>query len=420
MNNIAVVGVGYVGLVIGGLLAELGNTVTCIDKDAKKVDLLCRQVMPIYEQGLEELVVRNMRKGSLSFTTNQKDAFAHAEMIYIAVGTPTDNTNGMPNLTYLYEAIDSLIPYLHEDQIIVIKSTVPVGTAEEIEQRIKHRAAVVSNPEFLREGQAVYDAFHPDRIIIGATGEKNAKKVEKLYEKLQAPIIKTDRRSAELIKYVANSFLALKISFINEIANLTEALNGDVRAVSQGVGFDHRIGTGHFHPGIGYGGSCFPKDLCALLGIAKACNLNLFTVDAAVKANVFQREHFVEKIKKAFNGNLLGRRIAALGLAFKPFTDDIRESPAIAVVELLQQEGANVIAFDPVVLDVPIPITIAPSLETCVKEADAVVLLTEWPEFIDTDLHALLPDGTIVFDGRYVLLSDSRKKEHLINQYLFG
>lgn len=402
MNNIAVVGTGYVGLVVGGLLAELGHSVKCIDKDAKKVELLHQQIMPIYEQGLEEIVVRNMKKGTLSFTTDREEAFREAELIFIAVGTPSD-PNGMPNLTYVFDAVDSLLPYLHENNIIVMKSTVPVGTAEEIELRIQHKATVVSNPEFLREGQAVYDAFHPNRIIIGGACEKSVNKVEKLYKKLQVPIIKTDRRSAELIKYVSNSFLALKISFINEIANLTEALGGDVLAVAQGVGLDHRIGTGHFNPGIGFGGSCFPKDLSALLAMANNCHLDLLTVEAAAVANVLQRKRFVEKIKKAFDGELAGKRIAALGLAFKPFTDDTRESPAIAVIELLQQEGANVIAFDPVVSEVSESIAVAPSLETGVKGADAVVLLTEWPVFLKSDWHELLPNDTLFFDGRYVL-----------------
>lgn len=412
--RIAVVGTGYVGLVTGVCLAEMGHRVVCVDVDEAKIATLQAGVSPIYEPGLEDLLVTHLQLNRLSFTTNHDDAFADAELIYLAVGTP-EGEDGLPDLTALMQVAKTIGRTVRNDVIVVTKSTVPVGTNQFIHQVIlKHLGRpvtvhIASNPEFLREGQAIHDTFHGDRIIIGAEHEVVLRKLEEIYQDLNIPILKTDIRSAEMIKYASNAFLATKISFINEIANLCGKLGSSIEDVAKGMGMDQRIGEKFLQAGIGYGGSCFPKDVKALISLADMTGYPISILRAVEQVNLNQRQLLVSKARKRF-GDLEGKRIALLGLAFKPNTDDMREAPSLVIARELVEEGAKVVAYDPIAMDkakqvLPRQVELAPTADSALCDVDAVFVLTEWEEFTQPDFVERLRvmREPIVFDGRNCL-----------------
>jgi UDPglucose 6-dehydrogenase len=404
MKNIAVVGVGYVGLVTGTCLADLGHRVVCLDVNAERVENLKKAVMPIYEPGLEEIVRRNMNAGRLSFTTSYAEAVngaspdTAAEFVFIAVGTPSA-VDGKADLDYVRQAAESIADVMDHPLIVVNKSTVPVGTGDwtaDIIRSKQKRAVkfnVVSNPEFLREGSAIYDFMQPDRIVLGSLERDAAEKVAQLYLPLRATLMITDLRTAEMIKYASNAFLATKISFINEIANICEELGADVKEVATGMGFDKRIGRAFLDAGVGYGGSCFPKDVLALAHMAKERGRHPQLLQAVMDINADQRKHIVTKVRELAGGSVKGKKIGVLGLAFKPNTDDMRDAPAIDIINTLEGEGASVLAYDPVAMNVAKQIM--PNLKTvenpydAAAGCDALILLTEWNEFKQLDFHKL-------------------------------
>ncbi|AYA78248.1 UDP-glucose 6-dehydrogenase [Bacillus sp. Y1] len=409
--RIAVIGTGYVGLSTGVCLAEIGHHVTCIDTSEEKINLLRGGISPIYEPGMEELITKNMDDKRLQFTTSHQEGLEKAEVIIVAVGTP-QKTSGEADLTYLFQAIHDAAPYLKEDAIIVIKSTVPVGTNEKVKEWLegasqkKISPSVVSNPEFLRQGSAVSDTLYPDRIVVGCENKEAAAVIEKMYAPLNAPIVTTDARSAEMIKYASNAFLATKISFINNIGNLCEAVGANVEAVSKGMGLDQRIGAAFLQSGIGYGGSCFPKDVSALLAIAKENHVPFTMIEETMMINNRQKQLLVNKALNRF-GNLKHKKIAVLGFAFKPDTDDMREAPSITIIHSLLKEGASVIGYDPVATRnaktiFGEQIVYAASVEEALKEADAVFIVTEWKEIKQLVLSEVISHmkEPIVFDGR--------------------
>lgn len=411
MKNIAVIGTGYVGLVTGVCLSEIGHKVTCVDIDKQKVTLLKKGVSPIYEPGLQELIEKNIKKGNLNFTNNYNDAFQDVEVIYIAVGTP-QSESGSVNLQYVEEAAKTIAHFINNSAVIVIKSTVPVGTNEKVLEIIQNNVSsdikidVVSNPEFLREGSAVYDSFHGDRIIIGSDNKHAAKIIEEINKPFQVPIIITDTRSAEMIKYASNAFLAMKISFINEIAEICEKLGANIEEVSNGVGIDKRIGSQFLKAGIGYGGSCFPKDTLALINIAKEVGEPFNLLTSVVDINNRQRTKLVKNAKERF-GTFRGKKFAILGLAFKPNTDDMREAASIELAKELINAGGKVKAYDPIAIDnakkiLNSSIHFTDSIESAVKGADAVFIATEWEEIIEFPLQRYkeLMSSPIIFDGR--------------------
>lgn len=410
--KVMVIGTGYVGLVQGVCLAELGNEVACIDLDENKISKLQKGVSPIYEPGIEELITKNLKAGRIKFSTSLKENIAESEIIFIAVGTPPDE-DGRADLKYVVAAATEIGKNLSGYKIIVNKSTVPIGTGEmvrkTIEQNYKGEFDVVSNPEFLREGSAIDDWMHPDRVVIGdSNGHKAAKKVAKLYEVLESPILITNLETAEMIKYASNSFLATQISFINSISQICEKVGADVTQVSRGMKLDKRIGAKAFlNAGLGYGGSCFPKDVEALIQIA-ADNKVAFKILEEVEAvNKLQRQHFVEKIKSTL-GNLKNKKIAVWGIAFKPKTDDIRMAPAVSVIEQLSDLGAKIIAFDPVakenLLKINPDVVFTDKALDATKDVDALVIITEWDEFKQIDLAKLRKNmkSSYVFDGRNI------------------
>lgn len=407
MTKVAVIGTGYVGLVTGVVLSEIGHHVTCIDIDQQKVEKLNKGISPIYEPGLDELMVKNIKAERLHFTLNHKEAFENTEIIFIAVGTP-QSESGAADLKYIEQAAKDVAFNIENDVIVVVKSTVPVGTNDQIENIIRENVVadvqvhVVSNPEFLREGHAIHDTFHGDRIVIGAESVAAGDKVETLFKPLNLPLVRTNRRSAEMIKYAANAFLATKISYINEIANLCEKVGANVLDVADGMGMDHRVGRAFLNAGLGYGGSCFPKDTEAIVYLAKEHNIPLSIVQSAIDVNVKQRQHFLRKIVQHFNGDVKGKTIAMLGLAFKPNTDDLREAPSLFLIEQLEQLGATVKAYDPIVKHVPQSVATA---EEAVSAAHLVLLVTEWNDFIELDWAYLgeLVTDKVLFDGRNVL-----------------
>src|SRR6476659_8590107 len=353
--RIAMIGTGYVGLVSGACFADFGHHVTCVDKDASKIDGLNGGVMPIWEPGLEALVKANAARGRLKFTTDLHEGIADAEAVFIAVGTPARRGDGHADLTFVFEAVRELAKVIRPGTVVVTKSTVPVGTGDRIEQLLREEGvtdvSVASNPEFLREGAAIADFKHPDRIVVGANDENAIEALREIYRPLflnRAPILVTGRRTAELTKYAANAFLAVKISFINEIANLCEAVDADVQDVARGIGLDNRIGPKFLHAGPGYGGSCFPKDTLALLQTADEAGIDQRIARTTVEVNEGRKSSMVERVQRAVGGDLSGKRIGVLGLAFKPNTDDMRDAPSIPLVNTLIQRGATVSAFDPV------------------------------------------------------------------------
>ncbi len=400
MERIAMIGVGYVGLVSGTGLADFGNKVICVDIDDEKVNKLNKGLLPIYEPGLIEMVKKNVKKGRLSFTTNLKKAIQESDVIFSAVPTPSAD-NGDVDLSYVFNVVDEIARIIDEYKIIVTKSTVAVGTGDKIRERLLSKGVsadkfdIVSNPEFLREGAAVRDFMRPDRVVLGTSSKKALKIMEKIYASLyliETPIVATDVRTAEMIKYASNAFLATKISFINEVANMCEAVSADVQTVAKAMGLDGRISSKFLHAGPGYGGSCFPKDTLAFVNIAEKAGAQASIVKTVIEVNKRQKQRVIDKLKK-FVPDLKGKNIGLLGLAFKPETDDVRESPALDVIQAILDSGGEVKAYDPEAIEemrrhYP-QITYVASAYDAIKGADAIVILTEWNEFRNMDLDQI-------------------------------
>jgi len=395
--HIAVIGSGYVGLVTGACFAEFGVDVTCVDVDEDKIERLLKGVMPIYEPGLEQLVLKNTHAGRLRFTTDVRQAVEQALVIFLAVGTPP-KPDGSPDLSYVEQAATSVAEYMNGYKVVVTKSTVPIGTGEHIRKLIGERKktrtnfGVVSNPEFLREGAAINDFMRPDRVVIGSRDEEAIAIMKDLYRPLyliEAPFVITSLEAAELTKYAANAFLAMKVSFINEVANLCDKIGCDVHDVARAIGMDKRIGSKFLHPGPGFGGSCFPKDTRALASVAKHYDAASLIVDAVIEVNKQQGQKMLAKIRNLV-GPLQGKTIAVLGLAFKPDTDDMREAPAIGIIRDLLADGASVRAYDPVAkqeaMKILPEIAYADDEYAAVKGADALVFITEWNQFRALDM----------------------------------
>ena len=399
--RIAIIGTGYVGLVSGACFSDFGHDVICVDKDRSKIDALEGGDMPIFEPGLDRLVARNVDGGRLAFTTDLTAAVADAEAIFIAVGTPSRRGDGHADLSYVYGAAREIGEVLNGPAVVVTKSTVPVGTGDEVERILREVAPeasvwVVSNPEFLREGAAIEDFKHPDRIVIGAEDDRAAEIMREIYRPLylnKAPLLITSRRTAELIKYAANAFLATKITFINEISDLCEQVGAEVQDVARGIGLDGRIGSKFLHAGPGYGGSCFPKDTLALLKTAEDYHAPLRIVEAVVKVNDARKRAMGRKVLKALGEEPRGKIVALLGLAFKPNTDDMRDAPSISIVQALEDAGVQVRGYDPESMEQARPLM--PNVALCASPyeaaqgADAVVLVTEWDALRALDLKRL-------------------------------
>jgi UDPglucose 6-dehydrogenase len=413
--RIAMIGTGYVGLVSGACFADFGHSVACVDKDVSKIDGLNAGVMPIWEPGLEAVVKSNTERGRLTFTTDVAAGVENAEAVFIAVGTPARRGDGHADLTFVFEAVRELAKFIKPGTVVVTKSTVPVGTGDRIEAILKEEGvegvSVASNPEFLREGAAIADFKHPDRIVVGAEDDRAQEVLKEIYRPLflnRAPILITGRRTAELTKYAANAFLAVKISFINEIADLCEAVDADVQDVARGIGLDNRIGPKFLHAGPGYGGSCFPKDTLALLQTAELAGVEQRIVGTTVAVNDDRKAKMVERVERALGGDLAGKRVGILGLAFKPNTDDMREAPSIPIVRGLIEHGATVAAFDPVARhqaeQVLSGVDFADDAYVAAEGADAIVIVTEWDEFRALDLERIAASmrGKVLVDLRNV------------------
>ena len=396
--QIAIIGSGYVGLVTGTCLADFGLSVTCVDQDEQKINMLNSGGVPIYETNLEVLIKKNVSAGRLTFTTDLEKAVKQSKVIFIAVGTPP-NHDGSANLEHIEKVAEQIAQYINDYKVIVNKSTVPIGTNAKIKEIINSSSPssfdIVSNPEFLREGSAVYDFTHPDKIVIGTTSLKALKIMQEIYRPLyliDTPFVITNPETAELIKYACNAFLATKITFINEIANLCDKVGANVHQIAKAMGLDGRISPKFLHPGPGYGGSCFPKDTEALYHFASTCNYDFKLLKGVISANKRQRELMVEKIKH-YLGNLKGKTIGILGLAFKQNTDDIRKSPAVDIIQLLLKEGANIRCFDPLAMENAKKIL--PDITYCENEyeatqgSDALVIATEWNQFRNLDLNKI-------------------------------
>ncbi|MEP5611180.1 MAG: UDP-glucose/GDP-mannose dehydrogenase family protein [Cyclobacteriaceae bacterium] len=426
--KIAVVGTGYVGLVTGTCFAETGNNVTCVDIDEKKVEKLKGGQVTIYEPGLEALFERNIRQGRLEFTTDLAEGIEGAQIIFLALPTPPGE-DGSADLQYVLRVAEDLGPLLEDFTVIVDKSTVPVGTAEKVTEKVKLGAKVdfevVSNPEFLREGVAVDDFMKPDRVVIGAESAKSIKLMETLYAPFVRqgnPIIFMDVRSAELTKYAANSFLATKITFMNEVANLCELLGADVDKVRKGIGTDSRIGNRFLFAGIGYGGSCFPKDVQALAKSSDEANYDFKILNSVMSVNQIQKQKMIEPIKKYFKGDLSGKTIAIWGLAFKPYTDDIREAPALENINVLLEQGARIKTYDPEAMEnvkelFGDKIYFAQDQYDALEDADALMIMTEWPIFRTPQFDRIerTLKNKVIFDGRN--LYELEQMEELGFQY---
>ena len=413
--RIAMIGTGYVGLVSGACFADFGHRVCCIDKDEAKIDGLNAGIMPIWEPGLEALVKANAERGRLTFAKELGENVSSADAVFIAVGTPARRGDGHADLTFVFDAVRELARVIRPGTVVVTKSTVPVGTGDRIEQILREEGvtdvSVASNPEFLREGAAIADFKHPDRIVVGAEDQRAEEVLKEIYRPLflnRAPILFTGRRTAELTKYAANAFLAVKISFINEIADLCEAVDADVQEVARGIGLDNRIGPKFLHAGPGYGGSCFPKDTLALLQTADAAGVDQRIVRTTVQVNDDRKAHMVDRVARALGGDLEGKRIAVLGLAFKPNTDDMRDAPSIPLIKALIERGTQVSAFDPVAREqaekIFPGIEFASDAYEAAADADALVIVTEWDQFraLDLDKVAELLRGKVLVDLRNV------------------
>jgi UDPglucose 6-dehydrogenase len=396
--RVAMIGTGYVGLVSGACFADFGHIVTCIDKDAGKIARLEDGVMPIYEPGLEALVAQNVREGRLHFATDTKTAVAEADAVFIAVGTPSRRGDGHADLSYVYAAAEEIAPFLDGFTVVVTKSTVPVGTGDRIEAIIRQKrpdadVAVVSNPEFLREGAAINDFKRPDRVVVGLNDERARPVMAALYRPLnlnETPMLFTERRTSELIKYAANAYLAMKITFINQMADLCEALDADVQQVARGIGLDNRIGSKFLHAGPGFGGSCFPKDTLALVQTAAAAGTPVTLVEAVVAYNDTRKLAMADKVIRALGEDLAGKTIGVLGLTYKPNTDDMRAAPSLDIIPALQAKGARIQAFDPeghearqLLRDVDF----MPGPYEAAEGADCLLILTEWDQFRALDLE---------------------------------
>ncbi|MCW9133358.1 UDP-glucose/GDP-mannose dehydrogenase family protein [Bacillus paramycoides] len=428
--KIAVVGTGYVGLVTGVALSHIGHDVTCVDIDEKKVERMRKGISPIYEPGLEELMLQNIEANRLFFTTSHQDGFNNAEVVYIAVGTP-EREDGSANLSYIEQVAKDIAKNAQRDIIVVTKSTVPVGTNHYIKQMISEnlnesiKIEVVSNPEFLREGSSVYDTFNGDRIVVGSDSVEAANVIEEINKPFGIPVYKTDIRSAEMIKYASNAFLATKISFINEIANICEKTGANIEDVARGMGLDQRIGSMFLKAGIGYGGSCFPKDTKALTKIASNVDLDFTLLKAVVEVNNKQ-QHKLVKAAQSKLGSLRDKKVAVLGLAFKPNTDDMREAASVVIIKELLGEGARVTAYDPVAIEnakklLPGTVKFTKELHEALVDKDLVFIVTEWQEVkeVDLSLFAKLMNNPIVFDGRNCFDLKEVSK-HEIDYYSIG
>jgi UDPglucose 6-dehydrogenase len=399
--RVAMIGTGYVGLVSGACFADFGHEVTCVDKDRGKIAALERGEMPIYEPGLNELVAVNARAGRLKFTATLAPAVAAADAVFIAVGTPSRRGDGHADLSFVYDAAREIAGALDGFTVVITKSTVPVGTGDEVERVIRETRAqadfaVVSNPEFLREGAAIRDFKHPDRIVVGSSDQRAREVMTELYRPLylnRSPILFTERRTAELIKYAANAFLATKITFINEIADLAEKVGADVQEIARGIGLDNRIGSKFLHAGPGFGGSCFPKDTVALLKTGQDNDAPLRLVEAVVAVNDARKRAMARKVASALGGEVRGKTIAVLGLTFKPNTDDMRESPSIPLITALQDMGSKVRAYDPAGMAqakaVLGNVAFCEDAYSCAEGASALVIVTEWEQFRALDFARL-------------------------------
>ena len=423
MRNITVVGVGYVGLVTGTCFADLGNRIVCLDVQEERIANLKKGILPIYEPGLEEMVARNVKAGRLSFTTSYAEGVKDAEFVFICVGTPSD-VDGEADLQYVRAAAESVAEVMDHSLIIVNKSTVPVGTGDWVADIVKARQktpvpfSVVSCPEFLREGSALTDFMNPDRIVLGSLDRGAAESVAHLHLPLRTTLVVTDLRTAEMIKYASNAFLATKVSFINEIANICEALGADVKEVATGMGFDKRIGRHFLDAGLGWGGSCFPKDVKALAHMAHEKGRHPQLLRAVMDINADQRRDVVAKLKGVV-GDLHGKTIALLGLAFKPNTDDMRDAPSVDIAHMLLSKGARVKGYDPVAMGVaarvlPTSVKLTADAYECARDADAVIIVTEWNEFKQLDLAQLkqvmkqpvIIDARNIYEPAYVKATD--------------
>ncbi len=427
--NIAIFGSGYVGLVTGTCLANLGNTVTCVDIDQERIANLQKNILPIYEPGLQELLIKNVQEKRLSFTTDAAEAVKNAEVIFITVGTP-QAANGEADLSYVSQVAATIGELMNNYKVIVDKSTVPVGTADHVRhivlqhQAEKHPFDLVSNPEFLREGEAIHDFMNPDRIVIGASSEKAKEIMIHLYKGLERtgkPIFITDIKSSEIIKYAANAFLATKISFMNQIAQLCEKVGGDVKEVGKGIGLDNRIGSRFLQAGVGYGGSCFPKDVQALIHTAEQAGLDFSILKAVHTVNEQQKQSLLPKIQKCV-GDLHGKKIALLGLSFKPKTDDIRDAPSITIINQLLAAGASIRAYDPIAMEAMKKyypqITYCQDAYETAKDASCLVIVTEWDEFRYLDLKRIKEGIKVpcIVDGRNIY--DQEEARALGFQYI--
>jgi UDPglucose 6-dehydrogenase len=413
--RIAMVGTGYVGLVSGACFADFGHQVTCIDKDANRIAKLLEGVMPIYEPGLDVLVERNVKAGRLAFTTDPAEAVAKADAVFIAVGTPSRRGDGHADLSYVFAAAEEIARLIEGFTVVVTKSTVPVGTGDEIEARIRKARpdadiAVVSNPEFLREGSAIEDFKRPDRVVVGLEDERARPVMIEAYRPLslnETPMVVTDRRSSELIKYAANAFLAMKITFINEMADLCEKVDADVQQVAKGIGLDKRIGAKFLHAGPGYGGSCFPKDTAALILTARDAGAPTRLIETTAEVNAARKRSVADKIIAACGGSVAGKTIAVLGLTFKPNTDDMRDAPALDIVPALQAAGARIQAFDPEgheARQLLRGVDFAADAYAALPAAEALVILTEWDQFRALDLDEVKSRlaGDLIIDLRNI------------------
>jgi UDPglucose 6-dehydrogenase len=417
------IGAGYVGLVSAACFSEFGWRVECVDQDASKVEQLRKGVVPIYEPGLDDLLSRNQKDGRLRFSTDLKAAVSDADLIFLAVGTPMRRGDGFADLSYVYKAVEELTPHLTGFTVITTKSTVPVGTSREIERRIKKLRedadiAVCSNPEFLREGSAIQDFTHPDRVLVGCDDERARAVMERVYEPLtlrNAPLMFTSRESAELAKYAANAFLAMKISYINEIADLCEHVGADVQEVASAIGSDGRIGGKFLHPGPGYGGSCFPKDIAALIRTAREAKAPLSLIEQVEKVNTERKIAMAKRVEDALGGDLNGKTIAVFGVTFKPNTDDMRDAPSLVLIPMLLARGATVRAFDPQgqenAQELLEGVDWCDGALQASEGADAAVVLTEWNEFRGLDLKALKNSmkGDVLIDLRNVYSAESAR-----------
>ncbi|MFN7055410.1 UDP-glucose dehydrogenase family protein [Hyphomonas sp.] len=418
--RVAIIGTGYVGLVSGACFADFGHTVTCVDKDEAKIEKLKNGIMPIYEPGLDSLVAANVKEERLFFTTDPKEAIRGADAVFIAVGTPSRRGDGHADLTYVYGAAEEIAGLIEGFTVVVTKSTVPVGTGDEVEEIIRKARpeadfAVVSNPEFLREGAAIKDFKLPDRVVVGTDDERAREVMRELYRPLflnETPILFTSRRTSELIKYAANAFLAVKITFINEMADLCEKVGANVQEVSRGIGLDGRIGAKFLNAGPGYGGSCFPKDTLALTKTANDYGSPVHIVDTVVSVNAARKKAMAGKVIEAMGGDVSGKTISVLGLAFKQNTDDMRDAPSLDIIPALQAAGARIVAFDPEAMKEAShllkDITFAESAYKAVDGADALVIITEWDQFRALDMNRIKSamTGNVVVDLRNIYSPD--------------